>query len=270
MNSEILRLNEQYAFIPKRVMDVGQYVDSRLLSLVSFTRTEDGWYYILDKSDRSLILGFNPHSGERRSISFKGAIGQIGSDGRRLYATDYENGRIVLLKDDRQVEEIGSGFQYPFGMAFGADEIFMTDYLAHKVYAFDATGRSRCVLDTGIKNPTGLAIQPDGNIWVVSSGSGQLVRCDSAGNIVSLFGNSGCLDHEFNIPSGVALTADGQLLVCDAYNGCVKKMSTDGEHVFSIYGFLDHEMVSPQSIIVRDGLYSVCCSHSLKIFEFEL
>lgn len=270
MDNTILQLQEQYALTPKRVLDVRQFFDGTLLSIISFTRTDDGWYHIVDKSDRTTIMSFHPDTGEQASMTFDGAIGTILSGGLDLYYTDTDNGTVNRWSRETGSEQVAAGISHPLGMAIDAKGLYVADFLAHEVLFFDHAGGRETVLNSIVKNPISLLQHPDGTLLVVSSGSGQLIKVDKDLGIVDVIGKLGCSDHDFNIPSSVAVTNDGRLVVSDAYNRCIKVLKNTGTHIFSIYGFLDEVMVCPQTIVAHDGYYSVCCSHSMKIFEFEL
>ena len=98
---------------------------------------------------------------------------------------------------------------------------------------------------TAMRNPTGLAIAPDGTLWVADWGNGRLIRFfDSGGALlpVSAFGEQteGALDQGcFANPHGLILSADGKYLYLaedgePAYNYETKKpLPFSGAHRLS-------------------------------------
>jgi sugar lactone lactonase YvrE len=83
--------------------------------------------------------------------------------------------------------------------------------------------------------PTGLAVDAKGNVYVADSANNTIRKVDSYGQVSTLAGNGapGSKDGKgaeasFNHPSDIAVTADGIVYVADSLNHVIRKISTDG------------------------------------------
>ncbi|GGI45407.1 hypothetical protein GCM10008018_11920 [Paenibacillus marchantiophytorum] len=83
--------------------------------------------------------------------------------------------------------------------------------------------------------PTGLAVDAKGNVYVADSGNNAIRRIDANGQVTTLAGN-GVLGNKdgkgasasFNHPTDVAVTADGIVYVADSLNHVIRKIAVDG------------------------------------------
>lgn len=84
--------------------------------------------------------------------------------------------------------------------------------------------------------PHGLEVDREDNIWVTDCGLHQVFKFDSNGNLLMTLGEakvSGNDSEHFNLPTDVAVTADGSFYVSDGYgNSRVIKFSKDGRYLF--------------------------------------
>lgn len=84
--------------------------------------------------------------------------------------------------------------------------------------------------------PHGLEVDKEDNIWVTDCGLHQVFKFDSYGNLLMTLGEakvSGNDSEHFNLPTDIAVTADGSFYVSDGYgNSRVIKFSKDGRYLF--------------------------------------
>jgi DNA-binding beta-propeller fold protein YncE len=85
-------------------------------------------------------------------------------------------------------------------------------------------------------SPTGLALGPDGALYVSDTGNHTLRRVTTNGVVTTLAGSAGNADYadgsasaaRFNQPLGLALAADGTVFVADSGNHLIRVIATNG------------------------------------------
>jgi serine/threonine-protein kinase len=93
-------------------------------------------------------------------------------------------------------------------------------------------------------SPAGVAVGPDGTVYVTSVGDDVLFQVDNSSaavNRVAGTGQVGYVDGQavnarFNNPTGVAVGPDGTVYVADAGNNCIRQVSRDGSLVSTLTG----------------------------------
>lgn len=93
--------------------------------------------------------------------------------------------------------------------------------------------------------PHGLEVDDHDNIWVTDCGLHQVFKFDSSGNLLMTLGEakvSGNDREHFNLPTDVAVAADGSFYVSDGYgNSRIIKFSKDGTYLFEWGEFGDEQ-----------------------------
>src|SRR6516164_5236235 len=91
--------------------------------------------------------------------------------------------------------------------------------------------------EADLNNPMGMAMTADGGFLIADTGNHVVRRVSAAGVITRVAGtffegNSGdgglAADAHLHSPQGVAVTADGGLLIVDRYNSVVRMVSVAG------------------------------------------
>lgn len=143
-----------------------------------------------------------------------------------------------------------SGFSDPFGVAVAIDGT---------VYVADAgeSNRIRKIAPDGnvttlaggnegfsdgpttsasFNTPSGLALGPDGSLFVADTGNNQIRKITREGQVSTVAGNgkAGYADGpasqaQFNGPIGIAVDKTGNIFVADAYNDRIRTITTDGQ-----------------------------------------
>jgi tripartite motif-containing protein 71 len=82
-----------------------------------------------------------------------------------------------------------------------------------------------------MKAPADVAVDTQGNVWVVDKSNNRIEKFDAAGKFVAAYGSAGAGNGQFNRPTAIALTAKGELLVTDAGNCRVQRFSSAGAYM---------------------------------------
>ncbi|MEQ1637181.1 MAG: hypothetical protein ABL903_10845 [Methylococcales bacterium] len=104
--------------------------------------------------------------------------------------------------------------------------------------------------------PQGVAIAPDGSMWVADLAKHRLHHFHSDGTFIGQFGTYGYLDYPFpgdsSYPIPFALAADGSVWVADSYNNRIQHFTSDGVMIkqFGIQGYGDGQFNNPSAIAV--------------------
>jgi DNA-binding beta-propeller fold protein YncE len=157
----------------------------------------------------------------------------------------------------------------PLGLAFdAAGNLYVTDIGAvpHRVRVFDPSGKQIRVLgeNEAMNFPNGVAIDPNGYVYVTDSNNGRLLVFDQAGSVVAKVGR-GSGEGNLGLPRGVAVDAQGRVYVVDSsgqsvfvygqYQGGTERLDYLG--TFGTEGIADGAFAYPNGIAVdgRGRLY---------------
>jgi len=97
------------------------------------------------------------------------------------------------------------------------------------VFQYSFPTEAMLAQDVYIKYGSGLACDRAGNVWVVDSGEGVILKFDPAGQFLKKAGRQGQGPGEFSRPGTIHITEDGDLLVLDAGNMRMVVLSAEGE-----------------------------------------
>ncbi len=151
----------------------------------------------------------------------------------RIVTSDARLGRVeILAADGSPLGAFGRGGADPLGAAghvaadAGRNRIYAADVRAGAVAVFDLTG-ARVATWPGL-NPTGVAVAPDGRVFVSDANGDQVRVFDPGGAEGTPLGGSGDGPGQLDGPAGLDVAPDGRLLVADRGNGRVVVFGADG------------------------------------------
>ncbi|HSO06806.1 MAG TPA: SMP-30/gluconolactonase/LRE family protein [Pelomicrobium sp.] len=180
-----------------------------------------------------------------RDGSALGAIGKevltrptgVARDPRRglLYVADTYAHDVKAFDDEgRLVQIIGrrgtalGEFNFPTHLAFSNDELYVTDTMNNRVQVITAGGEgatrslgTRGLFIGNLVRPKGVAVDGDGNIYVVESYFDTLLVYNPRGELLMPLGGSGTGTGRFYLPAGVWIDQDNRVFVADMFNGRV-------------------------------------------------
>lgn len=175
----------------------------------------------LKKKDYS-VLGTEPGIGQLRI-----PIGiAIASDGR-IFVGDTAADRVFVYQNGKYASAIGlSGeLESPSGVALDEQRklIYVSDSKKHSVlvYSLDGYRLIRTIGERGTTEgtfnyPTNIALDREGNSYVVDTGNNRVQIFDASGKFVRAFGKIGDTGGSFARPKGIAIDSAGHIYVVDA------------------------------------------------------
>ncbi len=133
----------------------------------------------------------------------------------------------------------------------GAGNVYISDFFNNRVRKVNAGGLITTIAGNGIPGnsgngsigtsaeivPRGLAVAPNGDLYISSAASAVIRKVNSLGIITAFagtgaqgyFGNGGqAANAKFNTPSGICFDNNGNLYVADQGNHVVRKITTAG------------------------------------------
>jgi DNA-binding beta-propeller fold protein YncE len=155
--------------------------------------------------------------------------------GGRIYVADtyahdvkvFDSGGKLLSTLGRR----GSGegeFNFPTHLAFARGELYVADTLNSRieVFSMDGTGLVRTFGARGLwvgnlVRPKGVAVDTEGNVYVVESYHDHLLVFDRDGAFLMAIGGLGQDAGRFYLPAGVWTDAKNRVFVADMFNGRV-------------------------------------------------
>jgi hypothetical protein len=80
-------------------------------------------------------------------------------------------------------------------------------------------------------NPTGVAVDGSGNVYVVDQGTYRVQKFDNAGNYITKWGSFGSGNGQFSALYGIAVDGSGNVYVADAINHRIQKFTDTGTYL---------------------------------------
>ena len=141
------------------------------------------------------------------------------------------------------------------GITIGPDDaVYCVDEGNHVVYRFTPDGTLRQTIgslgqasDTGydgrslasiirggppFNRPTNLAVAPGGDLYVTDGyGNARVHRFSAEGRLLQSWGEPGAGPGQFNLPHGIAVLADGRVLVADRENDRIQLFDPEGKYL---------------------------------------
>jgi RHS repeat-associated protein len=191
---------------------------------------------------------------------------EIGPNGH-IWIADSGNGRIQEFDADGSflnAYKFNTGAE-PFDIASGPSGIlWVADRGLHRVVKLQESGGNLVTLGlatgkqaapggtaTDLSLPTGIATDPDGNVWVADNGTDKVFQFDAAGKFVRQFGSTGTNNGQLRGPVGIGTTPSGTVVVVDSANNRVEEFSPHGGYLGQFGGAA--YLSEPRGLVIGPG-----------------
>jgi uncharacterized protein (TIGR03663 family) len=133
----------------------------------------------------------------------------------------------------------------------------------------------------GLNSPRGLALAPDGSMYIADTGNSRIIRLDSAGVLINSWGTrtpEGQLPPapgSFVEPWGIALDGQGNVFVADTWNHRIQKFDPAGKFLLQ-WGFAGQPDAGPNGFwgprgiaVGKDGKVYVTDTGNKRVIVFD-
>jgi DNA-binding beta-propeller fold protein YncE len=142
----------------------------------------------------------------------------------------------------------------PVAVALGpGDKVFIADSALGKVFALDREGKLQHAIggEGRLARPAGIAYDAAADrLYVADSSTHRIIVFTGDGRMLGTFGTNGSAAGEFNFPTHLALTRDGEVVVTDTLNFRVQILARDGHPIasFGHVGDGSGDFASPKGV----------------------
>jgi uncharacterized protein (TIGR03663 family) len=98
--------------------------------------------------------------------------------------------------------------------------------------------------------PKDLAVDGDGNVYVVDSQNNRIEKFDSQGEFITAWGSFGQEPGQFSEPWGIAVDGEGTVYVADTWNHRIQRFTADGELLghWGVFQDTGGQLLEPQGM----------------------
>jgi sugar lactone lactonase YvrE len=205
------------------------------------------------------------------SIYAPTSLAIAGGDTNRIYVTESLGNRIRFISNDSVSTLVNTNippiiYAQPMGLTIDtAGNLFFTNIGDSDVVEITAAESINIIaaamspvhgynvqIVTPLNQPSGTALDKDGNLYVADMGNNKIVKITPSGTLSSFAGSGivGAADGQgvvaqFNHPTSLAIDANGNLFVVDSGNNEIRRITPDG-YVTTVAG-------SPGNSVSTDG-----------------
>ena len=167
-------------------------------------------------------------------------------DRGRVWIADFEHAAIAVYDADGGYLGGWGGkgdgpyqLKDPCALAIRGDDLYVADTWNGRVLHFSLAGASLGKAPGDFYGPRGVAVAPDGRVWISDTGNERVVVCEKDLSSPKTFGKKGSGAAEVDSPVGIAVGPSGKVYVADSVNKRVQILDAHGkfESSFPVSGW---------------------------------
>jgi DNA-binding beta-propeller fold protein YncE len=116
----------------------------------------------------------------------------------------------------------------PHGIAIHGDDVYIADSWGTGVELLSTSGKWITKIPSTVYGPHGIAVGPDGRVWIGDTGNNRVVVCDRDLTNARAIGKQGSGPEEFLAPLGIAVGPSGNVYVSDSGNRRIQVLDGNG------------------------------------------
>lgn len=175
-------------------------------------------------------------------LSFPGKVACAATGAPRFAVADTGHDRVLVCAPDGEVLAEHDGLYAPQGVRWDGADLLVCETGAHRVWRLAAAGGGRALVAQGLRSPWDVVVW-HGHLVVAEAGRHRLWIVDPSGERQVLAGmgpeelrDGPALDALLAQPSGLAVTADGELAWVDAESSALRVLDRPGGTVRTLVG----------------------------------
>jgi len=195
-----------------------------------------------DSNGNLLLQWGSTGSGTGQFMQPRGVV--IDSSGNIL-VTDTLNNRIQRFGPNGNfLSSFGSTL--PYGIALDMQGNIYAARNLNNVEKYNSNGNSLQIIGAGVLNdPTGVAIDSGGNIYVSDGAPSRILKFAPNGNLLTTLGTTGSGPSQFSDPRGILIDSNGNLWVDDTGNYRIQQFDSNFNFIKQISYFFTGLIVPP-------------------------
>jgi tripartite motif-containing protein 71 len=161
------------------------------------------------------------------SVAPNGVVWVADTDNNRIVSYNPTGAHYTAFGTRGSSAVIGSPAQLvdPEGVVASSGDFYVADTGNNRVVEVDMNGNLVAVFKTGLNDPEGIALGPDGTVWVANTAADQIVQLSAnLSSELTMFGTAGSGSNNFNLPHSLAVSGS-TLFVADTYNNRIQEFT---------------------------------------------